>query len=100
MRTLALVGLVAACGNDPRLLLDVHASGTGVVQVEVFLPDGTAGDARGLPPGGSNAAAKTPGTIYTVIDRVSAKATGGTATILLKRGDRGVVRVVAEHEQR
>jgi len=91
MRTLALVGLVAACGNDPGLLLDVHASGTGVVQVEVFLPDGTAGDAMGLPPGGSNAAAKTPGTIYTVIDRVSAKATGGTATILLKRGDRSDV---------
>ena len=91
MRTLALVGLVAACGSEPGLLLDVHASGNGVVQVEVFLPDGTAGDAMGMPPGGSNASAKTPGTIYTVIDRVSAKATGGTATILLKPGDLSAV---------
>lgn len=86
MRRLALLGLVAACGSEPGLLLDV-AGGSGVVRVEVFLPDGTAGDAMGLPPGGANAAAKTPGTIYTVIDRVSATAAGGTATILLKPGD-------------
>lgn len=89
MRRLALLGLVAACGNDPGLLLDV-AGGSGVVQVEVFLPDGTAGDGMGLPPGGA-ALPKTPGTIYTVIDRVAAKAAGGTATILLKPGDQSEV---------
>ena len=91
MRRLALLGLVAACGSESGLLLDVHASGSGVVQIEVFLPDGTAGDGMGLPPGGSNAPAKTPGTIYTVIDRVSATAAGGTATILLKPGQRSEV---------
>ena len=31
MRRLALLGLVAACGNDPGLLLDVHAGGGDVV---------------------------------------------------------------------
>ena len=90
MRRLALVGLVAACGNDPGLLLDVHASGGEVASIEVFLPDGTAGDSMGLPPGGAPED-RTPGTIYTVIDRIAATANGGTATILLQRGDLSAV---------
>ncbi|HSN28885.1 MAG TPA: hypothetical protein VLT45_21505 [Kofleriaceae bacterium] len=87
MRRLALVGLVAACSNEPGLLLDLHASSRDVVSIEVFLPDAEAGDGMGLPPGGAGAA-KLPGAIYTVIDRVAATTAGGTATILLQRGDR------------
>lgn len=88
MRRLALVGLVAACGNDPGLLLEIHASSKDVVTIEVFLTDAKAGDGMGLPPGGANAGPKVPGPVYTVLDRVEAKAAGGTATILLQRGAR------------
>jgi hypothetical protein len=84
MRTLVVVGLVAACGSEPGLLLDVGPGTTGVAQVEVFLPKDTAGDGMAPPMN----AAKLPGTIYTVVDSVAGMIdSSGRVRILLQPGD-------------
>jgi hypothetical protein len=88
MRTLAVVGLLAACGSDPGLLLDVGPGSSDVTEVEVFLPGDTAGD--GLAPPMN--ATKQPGTIYTLIDTVQGSVdSSGRVRILLQPGDQSDV---------
>lgn len=82
MRLLAVICLVAACGNDTGLLLMVKGS-TGVASVEVFLPDSVDDSSIGMPP-----AKTTPidGAVFSVIDSVKATVSGETH-ILLQPGD-------------
>jgi hypothetical protein len=84
MRGVALACLLAACGGDSGLLLDVDA--TGVTTVEVFVAKDRTASRMGLPP--ANSARPTQGDVYSVIEHTSIDVgADGRARILLQRGD-------------
>jgi len=84
MRGLALVCVLAACG-DSGLLLDVTPGSKDVRSVEVFVPMQKQGDSMGMPP--ANSPTSTQGPVFEVIDTVQTPVdSDGRARILLKPG--------------
>ena len=85
MRGLVLAVLVAACGGDPGVLLDVKADAT-ISTVEVFVARAQTANRMGLPPAASMKA--TPGTVYGTIDHTTVEVGGDhRARVLIQRGD-------------
>jgi hypothetical protein len=91
MRGVVLACVLAACGNDAGLLLDVHPGDPGVTRVEVLLPnDNTPGTYMGVPTGVLPAAQgqKIPGPVYGVVDRTGGTVdSGGALRVLLTPGE-------------
>lgn len=86
MRGVALACLLAACGNEAGLLLDVHPGDSSVARVEVLLPGDQPGKYMGLPP--AMTGAKVPGPVYSVVDRTGGMLDGaGVLRVLLTPGD-------------
>jgi hypothetical protein len=81
MRALVVICAIAGCG-DSGLLLDITPGASDATTVEVFLPSDQNDGHIGLP----GAQQKTPATVYTVADHVTAAVTGGHARILLQPG--------------
>lgn len=91
MRGVLLACVLAACGNDAGLLLDVHPGDPGVRRVEVLLPnDNAPGTYMGVPTGVLPAAQgpKIAGPVYAVVDRTGGTIDGGGALrVLLTPGE-------------
>lgn len=84
MRVLALVCVLAACG-DSGLLLDVNPGSSDVKFVEVFVAKQRQGDYMGMPP--ANSPMATSGDVFEVAETVKTPLDGdGRARILLKPG--------------
>ena len=62
-------------------MLDVVPPSSDVTTVEVFLPKDVQGMRMGMPPAATQ---KTSGTVYAVVDKVTADVSGGHARILLQ----------------
>lgn len=79
----ALLALLAACGQS-GLLLEIHGTKDApIAKVEVFVPDSSRAGGMGMPPMQSP---KTHGTVYEVIATATATASDNQATILLQPG--------------
>jgi hypothetical protein len=90
MRGVVLACVLAACGNDAGLLLDVHPGDPAVTRVEVLLPDSQPGKYMGVPSGVLPAAQgpRIVGPVYAVVDRTGGTIDGdGALRVLLTPGE-------------
>jgi len=91
MRGVVLACVLAACGNDAGLLLDVHPGDKDVVRVDVLLPGDQPGHYMGLPPAQLATPVNGPkiqGPVYAVADTVSGEVdSSGALRVLLTPGD-------------
>lgn len=86
MRGLALVVLVAACGGDAGVLLDVQTGDANVKTVEVFVAKSQTATRMGMPPAASTKT--TQGPVYETIDHAVTSVGGdGRVRVLLQRGE-------------
>jgi hypothetical protein len=84
MRGVVLACVLAACGGDTGLLLDIDAN--GVASVDVFVARAKTASRMGMPP--ANTTKPTLGDVYAVIEHTTVDVgTDGRARILLQRGD-------------